>query len=125
MGTWDLTEGRSNSATKTGLSNDQMGWIFFPEVKDGKGKANDIFASVDGWLVTKQAPKETVHFFKVWLGKETQRKLAAAGLFVPMVKGTAARIQDPFLRGIPQEAENADLIAIAMDQFLGPDTGRV
>jgi raffinose/stachyose/melibiose transport system substrate-binding protein len=125
MGTWDLTEGRANSTSKKGLSNDQMGWIFFPEVKDGKGKANDIFASVDGWLLTKQAPKETVDFFKVWLGKETQTKLAAAGLFIPMVKGTAASIQDPFLRAIAQETEKADWIAIAMDQFLGPDTGRV
>ena len=125
MGVWDLTEGRANSATKKGLSNDQMGWFFLPEVKDGKGKANDIFASVDGWLVTKEAPKETVDFFKVWLGKETQTKLAAAGLFIPMVKGTAASIQDPFLHAIAQEAEKTDWIAIAMDQLLGPDTGRV
>jgi raffinose/stachyose/melibiose transport system substrate-binding protein len=125
MGTWDLTEGRANSASKKGLSNDQMGWFFLPEVKDGKGKANDIFASVDGWLVTKEAPKETVDFFKVWLGKETQTKLAAAGFFIPMVKGTAASIQDPFLHAIAQETEKTDWIAIAMDQLLGPDTGRV
>ena len=125
MGVWDLTEGRANSATKKGLSNDQIGWFFLPEVKDGKGKANDIFASVDGWLVTKEASKETVDFFKVWLGKETQTKLAAAGLFIPMVKGTAASIQDPFLHAIAQEAEKTDWIAIAMDQLLGPDTGRV
>ncbi len=101
MGVWDLTEGRANSATKKGLSNDQIGWFFL------------------------QAPKETVDFFKVWLGKETQTKLAAAGLFIPMVKGTAASIQDPFLRVIAQEAEKTDWIAIAMDVFLGPDTGRV
>jgi raffinose/stachyose/melibiose transport system substrate-binding protein len=125
MGTWDLTDGRANSATKKGLSNDQIGWIFLPEVKDGKGKANDIFASVDGWLVTKEAPKETVDFFKVWLGKETQTKLAAGGYFIPMVKGTSASIQDPFLHTIAQEVEKTAWIAIAMDQLLGPDTGRV
>jgi raffinose/stachyose/melibiose transport system substrate-binding protein len=125
MGTWDLTEGRSNSTSKKGLSNDQMGWFFLPEVKDGKGKANDIFASVDGWLVTKDAPKETVDFFKVWLGKDTQTKLAAGGFFIPMVKGTADAIKDPFLHAIAQEAEKSDWIAIAMDQLLGPDTGRV
>jgi hypothetical protein len=34
-----------------------LGWFFFPEVKGGKGKANDIFASVDGWLVSKDAPQ--------------------------------------------------------------------
>jgi raffinose/stachyose/melibiose transport system substrate-binding protein len=125
MGSWDLVEGRRASATKKGLSDDQIGWFFFPVVKDGKGKANDIFASVDGWLVTKDAPKETVDFFKVWLGKEIQTKLAAAGLFIPMVKGTADVIQDPFLHAIAKETEKTDWIAIAMDQLLGPDTGRV
>jgi raffinose/stachyose/melibiose transport system substrate-binding protein len=125
MGTWDLTEGRANSTSKKGLSNDQMGWFFLPEVKGGKGKANDIFASVDGWLVTKEAPKETVDFFKVWLGKDTQTKLAAGGFFIPMVKGTAEAIKDPFLHAIAQEAATTSWIAIAMDQLLGPDTGRV
>jgi ABC-type glycerol-3-phosphate transport system substrate-binding protein len=42
-----------------------------------------------------------------------------------MVKGTADAIQDPFLRAIAQEAEKTDWIGIAMDVFLGPDTGRV
>jgi raffinose/stachyose/melibiose transport system substrate-binding protein len=125
MGTWDLTEGRANSTSKKGLSNDQMGWFFLPEVKDGKGKANDIFASVDGWLVTKDAPKETADFFKVWLGKDTQTKLAAGGFFIPMVKGTAEAIKDPFLHAIAQEAATTNWIAIAIDQLLGPDTGRV
>jgi raffinose/stachyose/melibiose transport system substrate-binding protein len=125
MGSWDLVEGRRASATKKGLSNEQLGWFFFPVAKDGKGKANDIFASVDGWLVTKDAPKETVDFFKVWLGKDTQTKLATAGLFIPMVKGTADAIQDPFLHALAQETEKTDWIAIAMDQLLGPDTGRV
>jgi hypothetical protein len=33
---------------------------------------------------------------KVWLGKDTQTKLAAAGLRIPMVKGTATAINDHF-----------------------------
>jgi raffinose/stachyose/melibiose transport system substrate-binding protein len=75
--------------------------------------------------VTKDATKETADFMKVWLGKDTQTKLAAAGLFIPMVKGTAEVIQDPFLHVIAQETEKTDWIQIAMDQLLGPDTGRV
>ena len=99
MGTWDLVEGRKSSADKKGLPNEKLGWFFFPEVKDGKGKANDLFASLDGWLVSKQAPKETTDFMRVWLGKETQNKLAEEGLFIPAVKGTAEVIKDPFLKG--------------------------
>ena len=125
MGSWDLTESRLRSATKQGLPDEKLGWFLFPEVKDGKGKATDIFASVDGWLVSKDAPKETVDFMKVWLGKDTQTKLAKEGLFIPMVKGTAEVIQNPFIRQIAEAARDTDWIQIAMDQLLGPDTGRL
>jgi ABC-type glycerol-3-phosphate transport system substrate-binding protein len=75
--------------------------------------------------ITKEAPKETVDFMKVWLGKDAQTKLAAQGLFIPAVKGTADAIQDPLLKGIAQEIGRSQWIEIAMDQLLGPDAGRV
>jgi raffinose/stachyose/melibiose transport system substrate-binding protein len=125
MGTWDITEGRSDASDQKGLPDEKLGWFFFPEVKDGKGHANDIFASLDGWLVAKDAPKEAVDFMKVWLGKEVQNKLAEEGLFIPMVKGTADVIKDPFQKAIAKEVESSQWIAIAIDQLLGPDTGRV
>jgi len=125
MGTWDLVDGRAQAADKKGLPNDKLGWIFFPEVKEGKGKADDLFASLNGWLVAKEAPKETLDFMKVWLGKETQTKLAEQGLFIPSVRGTADAIQDPLFKSVAQEIEKSQWIAIAMDQLLGPDTGRV
>jgi raffinose/stachyose/melibiose transport system substrate-binding protein len=62
---------------------------------------------------------------KVWLGKETQTKLAAANLFIPMVKGTADAIQDPFIKALAEAAQNTNWIQLAMDQLLGPDTGRL
>ena len=125
MGTWDIIEGRSDAADGKGLPDEKLRWIFFPEVKGGKGHANDIFASVDGWLVVKEAPKETVDFMRVWLGKEIQNKLAEGGFDIPMVKGTADVIKDPFLKVIAAEVGKSEWIQIAMDQLLGPDTGRV
>jgi raffinose/stachyose/melibiose transport system substrate-binding protein len=125
MGTWDITEGRSDAADQKGLPDEKLGWFFFPEVKDGKGHANDIFASLNGMLVAKDAPKETVDFLKVWLGKEVQDKMAEEGLDIPMVKGTAEVIKDQFFKQIAQEVANSQWIAIAIDQLLGPDTGRV
>jgi raffinose/stachyose/melibiose transport system substrate-binding protein len=125
MGTWDLVDGRANAADKKGLPNEKIGWFFFPEVKDGKGKANDLFASLDGWLISKQAPKETVDFMRVWLGKDFQTKIAADGLFISPVKGTAEVIKDPYMKAIAQEIETSEWIGIAIDQLLGPDTGRL
>jgi raffinose/stachyose/melibiose transport system substrate-binding protein len=125
MGVWDIVQGRSNAADGKGLPDEKLGWIFFPEVKGGKGHANDIFASLDGWLVVKEAPKETVNFMRVWLGREIQNKLAEGGFDIPMVKGTEDVIKNPFLRAIAAEVEKSEWIQIAMDQLLGPDTGRV
>ena len=124
-GAWVLTVGRLYSADKQGLPDAKLGWLFFPEVQGGKGKANDIFGPVYGWLVSKDAPKEAVAFMKVWLGKDIQMKLAAEGLCIPMVKGTADAIQNPFYKALALEVNHSDWICNAMDQVLGRDTGRV
>ena len=42
-----------------------------------------------------------------------------------MVKGTADVIQSPFFKAIAEEVASSQWIGIAMDQLLGPDTGRV
>ncbi len=125
MGNWDLVEGRSAAVDKKGLSDDQLGWILFPEVKGGKGKSTDLTGSVDGWLVTKDSPKEAVEFLKVWQDKETQTKLASAGLFISAVKGTADAIQDPLLKGIAQAIDKSEWFGLAMNVLTGPDTGLV
>ena len=124
-GVWVLMTGRLYSANKQGLPDGQLGWFFFPEVQDGKGKANDIFGSVYGWLVSKDAPKEAIDFMKVWLGKDIQTKLAAEGLSIPMVKGTSDVIQNPFYKALALEVNKSGWISVAMDQLLGRDTGRV
>jgi raffinose/stachyose/melibiose transport system substrate-binding protein len=51
------------AADKKGLPDAKLGWFFFPKVQGGKGKANDIFGSVYGWLLSKDAPKETLEFW--------------------------------------------------------------
>jgi raffinose/stachyose/melibiose transport system substrate-binding protein len=124
-GVWVLGVGRMYAADKKGLPDAKLDWFFFPEVQGGKGKANDIFGSVYGWLVSKDARKETLEFMKVWLGKETQTKLAAEGLSIPMVKGTAEAIHDPFYKALALEVNHSSWIGLAMDQLLGRDTGRV
>jgi raffinose/stachyose/melibiose transport system substrate-binding protein len=87
-GVWVLGVGQTYAADKQGLPEAKLGWFFFPDVQGGKGKANDIFGSVYGWLISKDASKEVIQFMKVWLGKDVQSKLAAEGLSIPMVKGT-------------------------------------
>jgi raffinose/stachyose/melibiose transport system substrate-binding protein len=56
---------------------------------------------------------------------ENEAFKAGPGLFIPAVKGTAEVIQEPLLKQIAQEIDRTQWIQIAMDQLLGPDTGRV
>jgi raffinose/stachyose/melibiose transport system substrate-binding protein len=124
-GAWVLGIGRTYAPNKQGLPDAKLGWFFFPEVQGGKGKANDIFGSVYGWLISKDAPKETLEFIKLLLGKDFQTKLAAEGLSMPMVKGTAEAIQNPFYKALALEVNHSDWVCLAMDQLLGRETGRV
>jgi raffinose/stachyose/melibiose transport system substrate-binding protein len=124
-GVWVLGVGRMYAADKQGVPDAKLGWFFFPKVHGGKGKANDIFGSIYGWLISKDAPKETLEFMKVLLGKDFQTKLAAEGLSIPMVKGTAEAIQNPFYKTLALEVNHSDWICLALDQLLGRETGRV
>ncbi len=124
-GAWALGVGRTYAANKHGLPNARLGWFFFPEVQGGKGKANDIFGSVYGWLVSKDAPKETLEFMKALLGKIFKPNFAAEGLSMPMVKGTAEVIQNPCYKALASDVHHSDWICLAMDQLLGRETGRV
>jgi len=117
--------GRTYASNKQGLPAAKLGWFFIPEVRDGKGKANDIFGSVYGWLISHDAPKETLAFMKVLLGKDIQTKLAAEGLSMPMAKGTAEAIQNPFYKALALEVNHPDWTCLAMDQLLERETGRV
>jgi raffinose/stachyose/melibiose transport system substrate-binding protein len=123
-GAWVVGVGRSYAANKQGLHDAKLGWFFFPEVQGGKGKANDIFGSVYGWLISKYAPKEALEFMKVLLGKDIQTKLATEGLSMPMVKGTAEAIRNQFYKALALEVNHSDWICLAMDQLLGRKTGR-
>ena len=52
-GVWVFGVGRMYSADKQGSPDAKLGWFFFPEARGGKGKANDIFGTVCGWLISK------------------------------------------------------------------------
>ncbi len=57
--------------------------------------------------------------------EQVNSKLATEGLFIPAVKGTVDAIQDPLIKSVAQEVDKWQWIAMAMDQLLGPDTGRL
>ena len=110
---------------KTGVPDDKLAWINFPAVAGGKGLPNDTLGGINGWLVTKGAPKEAVAFLKHFVSAEPQKRLAAGNFIVPVYKGAEAGLGSAFMRNIAQNIANSTYHQNFYDQDLGPSVGRV
>jgi raffinose/stachyose/melibiose transport system substrate-binding protein len=116
---------RSLSADKKGISDENLGWFDFPIVAGGKGDPSDTLGGINGWLVTKDAPKETVAFVKSFVSLEVQKRLAAGGYLVPVYKGADEALASPLIRNVAQNLAKSKYHQNYYDQSLGPSVGRV
>ena len=113
------------AADKKGLSDAQLGWFDFPMVAGGKGEASDTLGGINGWLVTKGAPKEATEFLKFYVSKENQSQLAAGGFIIPVTKGAEQSVTIPLLKNVAENIGRSQYHQIFYDQMLGPSVGRV
>jgi len=125
QGNFMLNSMRANAADKKGLPADKLGWFPFPVTAGGKGDASDTLGGLNGWLVTKGAPKEALEFLKFFLKPEHQREAAARGFYIPVLRGTQDAIADPILRRIGENLARSKYHQIFYDQMLGPAVGAV
>ena len=116
---------RSLSADKKGISDENLGWFDFPTVAGGKGDPSDTLGGINGWLVTKGAPKQTVEFVKSFVSLEVQKRLAAGGFLVPVYKGADEGLASPLIRNVAQNLAKSKYHQNFYDQSLGPSVGRV
>ncbi|MBL8697089.1 MAG: extracellular solute-binding protein [Alphaproteobacteria bacterium] len=113
------------AADKTGVSDDKLAWIDFPTVPGGKGEATDTLGGINGWLVTKGAPKEAVAFVKHFISEDVQKRLAAQNFLIPTYKGAESALGSAFMRNIAQNIARSNYHQNFWDQDLGPSVGRV
>ena len=88
-----LNSMRANAADKKGIPDDKLGWFAVPDRAGGKGDATDTLGGLNGWLVTKGAPKEAVDFLKFFSTPENQRDAAEQRLLHPGGQGHRGRDQ--------------------------------
>ena len=113
------------AADKKGISDDNIAWFDFPSAPGGKGDPSDTLGGINGWLVTKGAPKEAVAFVKHFVSPEVQKRLAAGNFLVPTYKGADEGLASPFMRNIAQNLAKSKYHQNFYDQDLGPNVGRV
>jgi raffinose/stachyose/melibiose transport system substrate-binding protein len=119
------TQQRALAADKKGISDENLGWFDFPTVAGGKGDPSDTLGGINGWLVTKGAPKETVAFLKYFVSLEVQKRLAAGGFLVPVYKGADEGLASSLIRTVAQNLARSKYHQNYYDQSLGPSVGRV
>lgn len=125
QGNFVLNSMRANSADKKGLSDEQLGWFAFPTVPGGKGKPTDTLGGLNGWLITKGAPKEAIDYMRFFSESANQRIAAERGFYIPIVQGTSDAIKSPFLRRVAENVGKSTYHQIFYDQALGPSVGAV
>ncbi len=113
------------AADKVGIPDDKLGFFDFPTVPGGKGAASDTLGGINGWLITKGAPKAAVDFVKHFVSKDVQARLAGANFLIPVVKGADAGIGNAFMRNVAQNLARSGYHQNFYDQDLGPSVGRV
>lgn len=116
---------RALSASKTGIGDDKIGWFNFPTVPGGKGEPTDTLGGINGWLVTKGAPKEATAFIKHFISDDVQKRLAAGNYIIPTYRGAESGLGSDFMRNIARNIANSKYHQNFYDQDLGPNVGRV
>jgi raffinose/stachyose/melibiose transport system substrate-binding protein len=125
MGEWLLGAQASNAADGKGQPIDNIGLLSFPLLPGGKGVTTDVLGGINGWLVTKGAPKETAAFLKFFSQDKYQREAAAKGYYIPVVNGTESAIENPVVKQIANQLAASTYHQNFFDQDLGPSVGRV
>jgi len=124
MGQWAPAVEKDNSVDKKGIG-DNLGWFPFPMVEGGAGDPNDAVGGGNGFAIGKNASPEAVDFVKFLTSAENQKKLAAIGVAIPVVKGGEAGMTDPLLIQLQKELAKAKYFQLYYDQALPPAMGSV
>jgi len=116
---------KANAADKVGIPDDKLGWFAFPSVPGGKGEPDDTLGGMNGWLVTKGAPKEAVEFLKFFTDAQNQRMAAEKGFYIPVVKSATEFVKRPVLQQLAGNVSRSRYHQLFYDQMLGPSVGAV
>ncbi|MFP3803065.1 hypothetical protein, partial [Paraburkholderia sp. SIMBA_027] len=80
---------------------------------------------LNGWAVTKNASKEAIDFAAFLTSKESEEKMAAAGMILPVATGADGAVKNPLLADSAKQLAGSTWHQNFFDQTLGAAVGRV
>lgn len=125
MGDWDYTVMKDNSANKEGIPDEDLGILPFPTIEGGAGDPTDTLGGLSGYLFSRNASDEAVKFIEYYNSSVVQRRFAEDGYYIPITKGSADTMTNPFKVQVAQDINQAHWHALFFDQALGAAVGGV
>ncbi|MEI4483312.1 MULTISPECIES: ABC transporter substrate-binding protein [unclassified Phyllobacterium] len=124
---FDNTEAnqRKNAGDGKGLAPDNIGRFAFPAVEGGAGAATDTLGGLNGWALTKKASKEAIDFATFLTNTDNEKKMAQAGMILPVAVGAEAGVTNPLLADSAKQLAASTWHQNFFDQTLGAAIGRV
>ncbi len=120
----NFTQAQSATDGK-GQPDSNIGRFPFPTVEGAPGLVTDYLGRLNGWVVTKNAPKETELFLQFLSSPDNQRLLASKTGIIPIAKGSADGVQNPILKDSAVALDSETWHQNFLDQDLGPNVGAV
>ncbi len=122
-GQWAPGSEAGQSADKKGVKN--LGMFNFPAVEGGKGDVTDVMGGGNGFAIGKNAPPEAVDFVKYLTAPEQQKRVAASGGGIPVVKGGEAGLTDPNMIEVQKSFAAAKYFQLYYDQYMPSAMGAI
>jgi raffinose/stachyose/melibiose transport system substrate-binding protein len=115
----------TNSTSRKGLADENIGRFPFPVVKGAPGVVTDSFGGLNGWAVTKNAPPETEEFLRYMGTLDVQKQLAKETQIMPVTQGASEAISRPLLKEVADALAKETWHQNFLDQDLGPNVGAI
>ncbi|MHA7987487.1 ABC transporter substrate-binding protein [Rathayibacter sp. CAU 1779] len=121
MGSWD-------PGVMAGLTADQkvpsdLGWFPFPAIDGGKGDSTALLGGIDGYSVSKNAPKEATDFLEFLVTKEQQEAYATAFDSIPVNKDAQGVVTASYNVSALQAFNKAAYASQYLDTLYGQNVG--
>ncbi|GAA2113222.1 extracellular solute-binding protein [Kitasatospora saccharophila] len=121
MGNW-------NPGVIASLTPDQkplpdLGWFPFPSVPGGQGDPAAIMGGLDGFSLSKKAPKEALDFLRFLVTTEQQKEYAKAFVAIPVNKEAQAGVTEPYNVSALQAFNKAPYSVLFLDTEYGQNVG--
>lgn len=121
MGNW-------NPGVIAGLTPDKkplpdLGWFPFPAVPGGQGDPTAIMGGLDGYSLSKNAPKEAQNFLEFIVTEEQQKAYTKAFYVIPVNKEAQEIVTDPYNVSALEAFNKAAYSMMFLDTMYGQNVG--